>query len=210
VQPRAFDYAVRFTGYLQAPTSGQYSFFVYSDDGAQLFVGSTLVVSNDGQHDDTQQHAGTIGLQAGTHAVTLTYFQAQGGAKLTVFYQGPDGVFQLLPASSLVRVPAALTSTNVQASQVADGAVVRTSVLQVSPNPSTGRVAVHYTAQQAQSASLVVSDRLGRTVQQQSVQLQAGENTLELDLSGQAQGLYQVLLRPAHEQPQAQKLVLTP
>jgi hypothetical protein len=209
VQPREFDYAVRFTGYFQAPTSGQYSFFVFSDDGAQLFVGSTLVVSNDGTHDDTQEHAGTIGLQAGTHAVTLTYFQGQGAGRLTVFYQGPDGVRRLLPASSLVRVPA-LASTNAQASSLAEGAVVRTSVLQLAPNPSTGRFVVHYVAGQAQAASVVVSDRLGRTVHQQSVQLQVGENALELDLSGQAQGLYQVLLRPAHDQPQAQKLVLTP
>jgi hypothetical protein len=209
VQPRDFDYAVRFTGYLQAPTSGQYSFFVFSDDGAQLFVGSTLVVSNDGVHDDAQEHAGTIGLQAGTHAVTLTYFQGQGGGRLTVFYQGPDGVRRLLPASSLVRV-SALASTMSQASRLSESAVVTTSALQLYPNPSTGHFVVRYNAQQAQGATLVVSDRLGRVVQQQAVPLQAGENEVAVDLSGQAHGMYQVLLRPAHDQPQAQKLMLMP
>jgi hypothetical protein len=104
-----------------------------------------------------------------------------------------------------------LASTTAQASQVAEGgAMARTSLLQLSPNPSNGRLVVHYSAQQAQAATLVVSDRLGRTVQQQTLQLQAGENEVALDLSGQAQGLYQVLLRPAHDQPQAQKLVLNP
>jgi hypothetical protein len=208
VQPRTINYAVRFTGYLQAPTSGPYNFFIYSDDGTQLFLGSTLVVSNDGQHNDAQERSGTIGLQAGTHAMTLNYFQSGGNASLGVYYQGPDGVRRLLPAASLVRVPAVASSV-AQASRLAEPTPPTSAALALYPNPSTGRFAVHYVATQDQAATLVISDRVGRQVRQQAVQLQAGDNEVTLDLAGQAQGLYQVLMRPAHDQPQVQKLVLT-
>jgi hypothetical protein len=209
VQPRDINYAVRFTGYVQVPTSGQYSFSTYSDDGSQLFIGSMLVANNDGRHNNVQERSGTIGLLAGTHALTLTYFQSGGDANLTVYYQGPDGVRRLLPATSLVRVPA-LASNLAQESSLGESAEASTSVLQLYPNPNEGRFVVHYVASQVQAATLVVSDRLGRQVRQQALTLQAGANEVAVDLVGQAQGLYQVLLRPTHDQPQAQKLVLAP
>jgi PKD repeat protein/glucose/arabinose dehydrogenase len=96
-------YAFQYTGYITVPTDGQYTFYTTSDDGSQLSIGSTLVVDNDGLHGD-QERVGTIGLQAGTHALTITFFENDGGQNLQVSYAGPSLAKQLIPAAAYKRL----------------------------------------------------------------------------------------------------------
>jgi hexosaminidase len=63
-----------FTGYLQAPESGIYTFSIASDDGATLVIGDQLVVDNDGIHQVSTQ-SGMIALEEGLHPLTVCYFQ---------------------------------------------------------------------------------------------------------------------------------------
>ena len=107
--PRADSFVYRFTGYLQVPTAGSYTLFTTSDDGSQLFIGSTRVVNNDGPHPAVEQQ-GAISLAAGSHAITVTFAQATGGKSLTVQWQGPGIAKQSIPSSALVR-PASGDST---------------------------------------------------------------------------------------------------
>jgi hypothetical protein len=102
---REYGYVVRYTGYITVPTNGQYSFVLNSDDGSQLFIGSTLVVDNNqlGENERT----GSIGLQAGTHAITVTYLQRGGAQILSVGYFGPGLNKQQLPIIALSRATAA-------------------------------------------------------------------------------------------------------
>ncbi|MDF7815204.1 malectin domain-containing carbohydrate-binding protein [Hymenobacter sp. YC55] len=109
VARRDYGYAVQYTGYLTVPTDGQYTFATTSDDGSRLYIGSQLVVDNDGLH-ASQQRSGTIGLRAGTHALTVAFFQNGGGQQLEVRYQVPGQTLQVVPASAFRR-PAATTST---------------------------------------------------------------------------------------------------
>ena len=108
---QADNFGFRYTGYISVPTDGQYTFSTASDDGSQLFIGSTLVVDNDGLHARAEQ-SGTIGLKAGKHAITVTYFEAAGGNTLEVSYQGPGLAKQAIPAGALFRVPALRTPEN--------------------------------------------------------------------------------------------------
>ena len=64
-----------------------------------LYIGSELVVDNEGLHGYLEQD-GQIGLQAGTHAVTVVYFQNGGGQTLEVRYDGPGQGKQLIPTSA--------------------------------------------------------------------------------------------------------------
>ncbi|WP_245849775.1 PA14 domain-containing protein, partial [Hymenobacter crusticola] len=79
----------QFTGYVTVPTDGQYTFYSNSDDGSRVYIGSTLLVDNDGSHGD-REIASTIGLKAGTHAITIAYLQGYGGQNLQVSYAGPN------------------------------------------------------------------------------------------------------------------------
>ena len=79
-----------FTGYVLAPLDGNYTFYTFSDDGSQLFIGDEMVVDNDGIH-PTQERSGTIGLAAGLHAITVIYFEDIGGQTLNVSWSPPPG-----------------------------------------------------------------------------------------------------------------------
>ncbi|MFD2571558.1 NPCBM/NEW2 domain-containing protein [Spirosoma soli] len=103
VRNRDSQYALRFKGFINVPTDGQYTFYTNSDDGSKLYIGSTEVVNNDGGHAPTEK-SGTIGLKAGKHALTVTYFQGGGGQQLNASYSGPGVGKQDIPASALYRV----------------------------------------------------------------------------------------------------------
>jgi glucose/arabinose dehydrogenase len=97
---RADNFAFRFTGYLQVPTDGRYTFYTSSDDGSKLYIGGTQVVDNDGLH-GTQERSGSIFLQAGRHPIEVTFFESAGDQVLTVSYEGPGIGKQAIPASAL-------------------------------------------------------------------------------------------------------------
>ncbi|TVT39177.1 T9SS type A sorting domain-containing protein [Hymenobacter setariae] len=96
------DFAVRYTGFVDVPADGEYTFYTSSDDGSQLFIGSTLVVDNNGAH-GLQERAGKIGLLKGKHAFTLTFFENAGAQLLTASYAGPGLAKTQIPAAALFR-----------------------------------------------------------------------------------------------------------
>jgi glucose/arabinose dehydrogenase len=99
---REDDYAFRYVGYINVPADGNYTFYTRSDDGSRLYIGSTLVVNNDGLH-GAQEASGAIGLKAGKHAVIVTFFEHLGDAVLSVSYSGPGIAKQVIPATSLFK-----------------------------------------------------------------------------------------------------------
>jgi|GEM_PF-941229 len=96
------NFGFTFTGFVEVPSDGTYTFFTTSDDGSKLFIGSTQVVNNDGLH-GALERSGSIGLKAGKHAISVTFFEATGGETLSVSYSGPGVTKQTIPASALTR-----------------------------------------------------------------------------------------------------------
>lgn len=82
------NFAFRFNATLNLTEEGAYTFFTSSDDGSQLFINGSLVVDNDGLHGVVEKQ-GTVGLSAGEHEITVTYFEKTGGNGLAVQMQGP-------------------------------------------------------------------------------------------------------------------------
>ena len=104
VSSRSEQYAIQFKGYINVPADGTYTFYTNSDDGSKLYIGNTEVVNNDGGHPMVEK-SGTIGLKAGTHALTIPFFQGAGGQGMVVSYAGPTSGKQVIPASAYYRVP---------------------------------------------------------------------------------------------------------
>jgi hypothetical protein len=104
VRNRGDQFAFMYNGFINVPTDGIYTFYTSSDDGSKLYIGNTQVVNNDGLH-GTQERSATIGLKAGKHAITVTFFEQGGGEVLTVSYSGPGIAKQLVPSTSLFRIP---------------------------------------------------------------------------------------------------------
>ena len=111
------NFGFRYTGYINVPADGIYTFYTSSDDGSKLYIGNTTVVNNDGLHSYVER-SGQTGLKAGKHAVTVEFFERTGSEQLSVSYQGPGIAKQVIPNVALFR-----TSSSVTLNPVADAYV---------------------------------------------------------------------------------------
>ena len=93
-----------FTGYVEAPSDGIYTFYTTSDDGSRLYIGDTMVVDNDGSH-GAQERSGSIRLGAGKHAIKMTYYQGGGPFSFSASWSGPGTAKQVISASALSTMP---------------------------------------------------------------------------------------------------------
>ena len=81
------QYGVVFTGKLEVPENGEYTFSLAGDDGARLLIDGRQVLADDGIHPSrlvTAKHK----LRKGIVTVRVEYFQAEGGADLYVGWAG--------------------------------------------------------------------------------------------------------------------------
>jgi len=99
---RAENVGAVFTGYIDIPESGLYTLYTNSDDGSKLYLGDDEIVNNDGLHPMVE--VGTeVALQAGTHALTVEFFERGGGAGVIMSIRGTDGVKRVVTAGELSR-----------------------------------------------------------------------------------------------------------
>lgn len=97
----AAAYALRFTGYVRVPRDGVYTFSTRSNDGSRLWIGDTLVVDNDGLHQE-KTVTSFVGLKQGYHQIKVGYFEGGGTAALSVHFAGPGLSYQEIPSTALV------------------------------------------------------------------------------------------------------------
>lgn len=91
-----------FSGFVNIPTTGRYTFTTQSNDGSKLFIGDKLVVNNDGKH-SAREKSGSIQLQSGRQPISVQYFNNGGSYVLNVYWKGPGVSKQLIPSSRLFR-----------------------------------------------------------------------------------------------------------
>ncbi len=106
VRERDRFFSLEFTGFIEIPQDGIYTFQTSSNDGSRLYIGEKLVVDNDGPH-GMQPVAGTIPLKAGMHPIQVDYFNSGGSWGLKTTWKGPDFDEQPIPDSALHRKPLA-------------------------------------------------------------------------------------------------------
>ncbi len=171
------DYSFDFTGYINVPSDGQYTFYTSSDDGSDLYIDNVPVVNNDGLHSLTEK-SGTIGLKAGKHAIRVTYFQHGYNNTLIVSYEGPGVSKQQIPSSSLYRnsllsqsvmvnpssaMMFSNDSTNFQMQRLLNGSQMTPGV-KVYPNPFKNSIQIDINGQSASRFKLVLMTESGQSV----------------------------------------------
>ncbi len=107
VRERDRFFALEFTGLIDIPQDGIYTFETTSNDGSRLHIGEKLVVDNDGPH-GMQSVAGTIPLKAGMHPIRVEYYNSGGSWGLKTTWKGPEFDEQPIPDSVLHRKPLAV------------------------------------------------------------------------------------------------------
>ncbi|GID91506.1 hypothetical protein Adi01nite_09180 [Amorphoplanes digitatis] len=103
-----FGFADRFqsevTGNVNIAAAGAYTFRLTSDDGSRLLIDGATVINHDGLHGVTSKE-GAVTLTTGYHALSVDYFERDGGQQLTLEWRPPG-------ASAFVVVPNSVLSTD--------------------------------------------------------------------------------------------------
>lgn len=82
-------FSVRWTGFITAPVSGTYTFWVRSDDGNRMWI-NNVQVTNDWTSHSVRDASGTANLVAGQKVpIRLEYFDSGGLASVQLAWQGP-------------------------------------------------------------------------------------------------------------------------
>ena len=105
------QFSVVWTGYLEIPKTGMYTFFTNSDDGSWLAIDDKPVVDNGGAH-GLREAQGEMQLAKGLHRLTIRYFQIGGDFVLNVSWangQGPK-----TPLTEDVLFPPNISTTRFQ------------------------------------------------------------------------------------------------
>jgi prepilin-type N-terminal cleavage/methylation domain-containing protein len=94
-------FSVRFTGQIEAPTSGEYTFFVQSDEGARLWVDDVLIVDDWGTPGFSEKSGRADLLSGKKYDIRLEYYENFGAASLRLLWYPPGSVKQIVPTASL-------------------------------------------------------------------------------------------------------------
>ena len=86
---RENQFAIRYSGLLQLPKAGEYTFHLGSDDGSRLLINQREVVKVDGIH-PVQFRQATHRLESGIHDLVIEFFEQGGGQELRLDMEGPD------------------------------------------------------------------------------------------------------------------------
>ncbi|HYG19254.1 MAG TPA: PA14 domain-containing protein, partial [Ohtaekwangia sp.] len=187
---REDDYAFRFTGYLQVPANGTYTFYTTSDEGSQLLIGSTVVVNNNGLH-TAQEASGTIGLQSGKHAFTVTFFERTGAASIATRYAGPGINKRVIPSTAFYRLVTAPSLAS--AARLETGSTTDRGYLTVYPNPTSNEINFDVLAEAGDAVDATLINLHGQVIKQQLYpSLSEGLNILTLTTDEISDGLYQL------------------
>ena len=84
------NFSVRWTGMVEAPTTGSYTFWTWSCDGARLWINDNLVIDVWTTHMPQRDAASPITLQAGqSYKVRLDYFSGTNSAEIALGWRLP-------------------------------------------------------------------------------------------------------------------------
>ncbi|WCD94331.1 PA14 domain-containing protein [Streptomyces sp. HUAS 31] len=91
----------RWTGQIEAPTTGDYTFYAIGDNGFRLYIDGEPVIDHWEPDWDKEQTSAAIRLNAGEkHDFRLEMFQDFGGANMFLRWAGPGLSKQLVPMSA--------------------------------------------------------------------------------------------------------------
>jgi hypothetical protein len=83
-------FAVRWTGFLNVPTSGTYTIYVTADDGVRLWIDGNLAIDAWKVQPPTE-YSWTGSLSAGKHSIKIEYYENMYGAVMKLGWMTPGG-----------------------------------------------------------------------------------------------------------------------
>lgn len=156
-------YSIRWTGKIEPRYSGEYTFYITSDNGRRLWINNQLVI--DKWLDDWDiEYSGTITLTAGQlYDIKMEYFENNGGANCRLRWSSASQPKEIIPKNQLYAVSPTLANTSLAVSQ---SEVSGNKDIILYPNPAAGSIQLKFNARQAR---IIIYDVLGRQVMPQTI-----------------------------------------
>ncbi len=107
----ADQYSMRWTGQIEAPVSGNFTFYINQDDGFRAWGASYLAVDHFVTHASADETPISFPLTAGQrYGVRIEYFKGTGSGQIQLRWSGPGIAKQVIPQTYLYPSAAALPS----------------------------------------------------------------------------------------------------
>lgn len=127
------DFSVEWTGQIECDFSETYRFHTLSDDGVELWIGTTQVINDWGAGVEPRNNRGDIYLNAGKHDITLKFHRQSGDGIVQLFWKttAPEGdpnylAEEKIPADHLYDA-AGTTSGGLEATYYSNGNLTGTT-----------------------------------------------------------------------------------
>ncbi|MGB1793106.1 MAG: TIGR03790 family protein, partial [Candidatus Poseidoniaceae archaeon] len=95
------NWGARFSGLINIPDSGNWTFYLTSDDGSEMWLDGTSLVTNYGSH-GMREMSGTRNISSGLHDFKIEFFQGGGPHGLHLKWEGPNQSKAMVPASAFL------------------------------------------------------------------------------------------------------------
>ena len=93
------NWGARFSGIIDVPESGNWTFYLNTDDGSELWINGVSLIQNYGMH-GMREYSGNVNLSAGEHDFRIEFFQGGGPHGLRFSWEGPNVTKATIPASA--------------------------------------------------------------------------------------------------------------
>ena len=93
------NWGARFSGLVDIPESGNWTFYLNTDDGSELWINGVSAIQNYGMH-GMREYSVTLNLTEGHHDFRIEFFQGGGPHGLRFSWQGPNTSKVTIPASA--------------------------------------------------------------------------------------------------------------
>jgi hypothetical protein len=178
---RADNFLVRWSGKVQAPLDGPYTFYASTDDGVRLWVDNRLIIDQWVPRAETESAAVVELAQGRKYEIRMEYFEAGGHATAHLRWSAPGIPKQVIPRSQLY--PTEWPSPNERFE------------VELFPMPASTEVILQIKLWFAESIPFALYDISGRVVQEGEFLAEAGGNRFQIPLVNLAAGMYNLKLK---------------
>ena len=91
---------LEFGGFIEIPSTGEYTFYMSANDGCQMLIDGEEQFESDGRKSDTFGQQSTLLLSKGFHRINLKFYQSSDNIHLSVEWKGPRFARQIIPSTA--------------------------------------------------------------------------------------------------------------
>ncbi len=96
------QFSVRWSGIVQSPATGRFTFITESDDGVRLWVDGRLLIDNWTDHAPSEDKSPEFMMEDGKrYDIIMEMYESGGGAAAKLMWSGPSTLKQLIPSFRL-------------------------------------------------------------------------------------------------------------